>query len=345
MRNSEYISKLFRPPLEKNDRDQYVCLDKNEPPFSAFDSIDGMFNDLDMKMLRIYPDLYDLYEKLAKFVGVDVNNLLITQGSEQALKYVFEVFIDENDEVVYYNPSFAMYDVFSYHRKAVKKYVEFRDDATTKVEDIIDKVTKNTRLFSLINPHNFTGTMFTLDEVKAIATHTLKTDTIFLLDEAYFHYIDIDTVSLIKEFPNLIITRTFSKALGIPGARVGYAISNPKNIELLRKYKPIDEIDYLAGTVGKKVLDNAQKILEKNVNQVKKWQQIFKSAQLKDIKYMDTYANFILLKSSNYEFHKNILLENKFLIKYDFKQKCLENCIRFSIVDDENMQKILDLLK
>lgn len=345
MSYENYIKGLYRPPLEKTNREEYVCLDKNEPPFSAFDTIENMFDDNDMKMLRVYPDLYSLYEKLADFVGVGIHNLLITQGSEQALKYVFEVFVEEGDEVVYYNPSFAMYDVFSFLKKASIKYIEFHDDATTNVGDILKVVTNKTRLFSLINPHNFTGTMFNLDEIYKIAKHMQETDTIFLLDEAYFHYLELDTKSLISYFPNIIITRTFSKALGIPGARVGYAISTPENIELLRKFKPIDEIDYLAGTVAKKVLDKAKCILDKNVNQVKKWQKIFKLSKLDGIEYLDTNANFILLRSSNYEFHKNLLLCNKFLIKYDFKQDCLKNCIRFSIVDDINMEKILNLLQ
>lgn len=345
MNYAEYLLGLYRPPLEKTNREEYVCLDKNEPPFSAFDTIENMFDDNDMKMLRVYPDLYSLYEKLADFVGVGIHNLLITQGSEQALKYVFEVFVEEGDEVVYYNPSFAMYDVFSFLKKASIKYIEFHDDATTNVGDILKAVTDKTRLFSLINPHNFTGTMFQMDEIYKIAEHMEKTNTIFLLDEAYFHYVELDTKSLLSNFSNIIITRTFSKALGIPGARVGYAISTPENIELLRKFKPIDEIDYLAGTVAKKVLDNAKYILDKNVNQVKKWQKIFKQSDIDGIEYIDTNANFILLRSLNYEFHKNLLLSNKFLIKYDFKQDCLKNCIRFSIVDDINMEKILNLLQ
>lgn len=340
-----YIKNLYRPPLEKTDRDQYICLDKNEPPFSAFDTIENMFDNNDMKMLRVYPDLYDLYEVLSLFVGVDIHNLLITQGSEQALKYVFEVFVEAGDEVVYYNPSFAMYDVFSFLKKANVKHIEFNDDTTANLDDILTAVTNKTRLFSLINPHNFTGKMFSIDEIYTIAKHLEKTNTIFLLDEAYFHYVELDTISLINQFSNIIITRTFSKALGIPGARVGYAISTANNIELLRKFKPIDEIDYLAGTVAKKVLENSESILEKNVTQVKKWQQIFKTSNLEKIEYIDTYANFILLRSFNYEVHKELLLENKFLIKYDFKQKCLKDCIRFSIIDDKNMEKILKLLQ
>ena len=92
MSYKEYISKLYRPILEKTNRDVFICLDKNEPPFSAFDIVDNLITDEDIKSLRVYPDHYELYEKLANFVSVDTNQLLITQGSEQAIDLSLEFF-------------------------------------------------------------------------------------------------------------------------------------------------------------------------------------------------------------------------------------------------------------
>ena len=102
MRYSEYLKNLYRPALEKSKTQEFLCLDKNEPPFSAFDSINGLFSNEDMIKLREYPNLYDLYEKLSTFSDVNIDNLLLTQGSEQALKSVFDIFVEEGDEVVYY---------------------------------------------------------------------------------------------------------------------------------------------------------------------------------------------------------------------------------------------------
>ena len=345
MRYSQHLEKLYRPPLEKSKTKEFLYLDKNEPPFSAFDSLDGLFTNEDILNLREYPNLYELYDKLASFVGVSIENLLLTQGSEQALKNVFDIFVEQDDEVIYYYPSFAMYDVYSYQKKAKVTHLKFRDDGSMDVDDIINSVTQNTRLFSLISPHNFTGSALSYEEIDRIIHHTKTTDTIFLLDEAYYHYENINSIEFIKNNSHVIITRTFSKALGIPGARVGYAISSIENIELLRKVKPIDEIDYLAGIIASKTLDNADKILERNIGQVKKWQNIFKDSKLNDIEYLDTKANFILLKSSDYEYHKDILIKNKIIVRVNFDVKCLESCIRFSIVDDKNMQMILDLFK
>jgi len=345
MRYSEYLSKLYRPSLKKTKRDEFIYLDKNEPPFGACDIINFQFTNEDLSKLRTYPDPYELYKKLAKFVGVDIKNLLITNGSEQAIDFVFRVFLEENDEVVYLNPSFAMFDVFAYYQKAKVKHINFEKNMSVSLDKVLNSITQSTSLFVLANPNNPTGTVFNLDELEQIAMHTQKCNTIFLLDEAYFHFYNINSLSLIDKYSNLIITRTFSKALGIAGARVGYAVSNENNIELLRKLKPIDEINYLSMRIAEKVIENSNFILEKNIKQVKKWKDIFSREKLKDMEYIYTEGNFILLKCSNYEYNKKILLENKILPKMDFKEDYLKNCFRFSVGTDKVMEKIISLLK
>lgn len=344
MRQSEHLKTLFRPALAKPRGNDYLSLEKNEPPFSAFERLDSVLTDDDLRNLRAYPNLYSLYEKLAKFSGVAIENLLLTQGSEQAIKNIFDVFVQEGDEVVYYNPSFAMYDVFSYQRRARVKHLQFDERGRMSVPEILAAVTTNTRLFSIINPHNFTGTFLEIDAIAKIVEHTKSTNTIFLLDEAYYHYYNTDSVELIKRHEHVVITRTFSKALGIPGARVGYALASESIIELLRKVKPIDDIDYLGGVIAEKALDHAEEILARNVSQVKKWQQKFKNANLPRMSYIDTHANYVLLRSSDYSAHKKMFADNKIIPKLDFDVPCLKDCIRFSVADDVSMQKIMDLL-
>jgi histidinol-phosphate aminotransferase len=344
MNESNYLNELFRPKLEKGNRDQYICIDKNEPPFSAFELVKDLITDEDIKNLRVYPDPYELYEKLSNFVGVSIEKLLITQGSEQAIEFVFRVFVNENDEVIYLNPSFAMFDVYSYIQKAKIKYINFEDNISLKIESVINSITESTKLFVLANPNNPTGTSFNLEELELIAKHTEKTNTIFLLDEAYFYFYNIDSISLINKYKNLIITRTFSKALGIAGARVGYAISQINNIDLLRKIKPIDEINQLSNILAKKVIDNSQIILKKNIDQVNKWKKKFENTDFTNLEYINTEGNFILLKSLNYEYHKKIFLNNKIFPKMDFKEFYLSNCFRLSISDDVTMERIFYLL-
>lgn len=342
--DKKYISQLYRPSLSENDRSGFICLDKNEPPFSAFDTVKDIITNEDIQSLRIYPDPFELYTKLAVFAKVTIDQLIITHGSEQAIDFVFRIFLNEGDEVVYLRPSFAMFDVFAYQQKAKVKHIDFDTNMKLNINVLLDSISSQTKLFVLANPNNPTGTAYNFNELKKIAEHTKKTNTTFLLDEAYYHFYEINSLHLLDDFDHIIITRTFSKALGIAGARVGYALSNKTNIDLLRKLKPIDEINHLSNIIAKKVIDNGDIILDKNIKQVGKWKQIFKTEPLKSMNYIDTEGNFILLKSSNYQMDKNLLLENKFLPKMDFEQPILQECFRFSIQNDEVMTKLLNLL-
>jgi len=292
----QHLEKLYRPHLEKSYRDEFICFDKNEAPFSAFEVIDGLINNNDIKNLRQYPDPYLLYKRLASFLKVEIENLLLTHGSEQGINYIFQVILEKGDEVVYLNPSFAMYDVFTYIQQAKKKYIYFQD-FKLDLELVLSSISKKTKLFVLANPNNPTGTAFQLNELIKIAQKLADVNGYFLIDEAYFYYFNIDTISMLKDFSNIFLTRSFSKAFGLAGLRVGFVISNKKNIELLRKVKLINEINRLSIIVAYKALEKANQIIKKNIHQVKKWKEIFKKTKLKNMEYIPTEGNFILLKS------------------------------------------------
>lgn len=342
---SEYLEGLYRPGLFNGERDGFICLDKNEAPFSAFELSDGVLSDEDFRTLNTYPNPYRLYEQLSEFVGVEVENLLLTFGSEQAIKFVFNIFLDRDAEVVYPSPSFAMFDVFAYYARAKIRHLYFDGDLKLNIEDILNAITETTSLFVLANPNNPTGTAYGMEELTMIADKCQQVGTIFLLDEAYFHYYDIDSVQLIRKFDNVIITRTFSKAWGLAGLRVGYAISSKKNINLLRKLKPIDEVSALSMKLCSIAIAKADAILSKNISQALKWKNIFRHERLAGLEYIATEGNFILLRSQNYDVHKELLLKNSFLPKLDFSQECLRGCMRFSVSNDEVMEKLIKILK
>jgi len=338
-----YISKLYRPSPEKEMDDDFVRLDRNEPPFSAFEVIDGVISNDELKSLNHYPEIYSLYQKIAKLFHQETQQLLLTHGSEQGIRYVFDTFLDSGDEVVYLDPSYAMYDVYSYYKKAKINKIEFGKSRVIDLSQIYKAVSHNTRLFVLANPNNPTGSVFTIKEIIKIAQHTFNNNTIFLLDEAYFYYYKIDTLNLIKQFPNLIITRSLSKAWGLAGARVGLVFSNSKNISLLSKQKPMHEINQLSILVCDKVLSHADEIVSANVNQVKKWKEIFKAASLSNLEYLETEGNYFLLKSKTYEIHKRLLFDEKFIPKMDFPTACLKNCFRFSVGNDYVMNRLISI--
>jgi len=340
-----YLKKLIRTPLQKKLPVGFIRLDRNEPPFSAFDIIEGILTHDDLKTLNLYPDLYSLYERLAEHFHLSNQQLLLTHGSEQGIRYVFDSFLDCDDEVVYLYPSYAMYDVYTYYNRAITKKIEFGESRHISLDRVIEAVTNKTRLFVLANPNNPTGSVFTFEEIKHIAKHTLNNKTMFLLDEAYFYYYKIDSLALIEEFSNLIITRSFSKAWGIAGARIGLIFSDKNNISLLMRQKPMHEINQLSMLVCEKILPHEALIVDTNVRQVLKWKKNFRNASLSNMRYLETEGNYILLESTTYEDHKRLFLDEEIIPKMDFSTPCIKNCFRFSVGNDEVMERICVFLK
>ena len=290
---AQYLSKLFRPALEKRPHSDFFRLDRNEPPFPAFETLDEFIKDQDVcELLSVYPDPYNAYVSVAGYYGVELNQLLLTHGSEQALRFIFDTFLDMDGEVAYLDPSFGMYEVYSYYKNAKVNRIEFGNDLYLPVQKILDAVTSSTQLLVVANPNAPTGSAYSEQDILKILEHTAQTGTICVIDEAYFHFYSLDTLSKLQDYPHLIITRTFSKAWGLAGLRIGMIFSNENNINLLRSQKLAMEINQFSILLIQKAIDNGDTILKRNVDQVNKWKSRFSQIPLPDCRYLPGDCNF-----------------------------------------------------
>lgn len=342
---ASYLSKLYRPPLKKRGRSDFHWLDRNEAPFPAFSNLSEFIDDVDIEdLLRVYPDPYHAYVSVAQHYGVELNQLLLTHGSEQALRFIFDTFLEEGGEVAYLQPSFGMYDVYAYYKKANVIRIAFGEDFHLPIQKIIDIVTPSTQLLVLANPNSPTGTAYSLDDIIQVVNHTANTGTVCVLDEAYYHYYSLDTRPLLQIYSNLIITRTFSKAWGLAGLRIGMILSNDVNIKLLRSQKLAMEINQFSILILKKAIECADVILERNIRHVEKWKEYFSQIELPDCKYLPGNCNFVLFRSSRYHARKRLFNDYKIATKQDFNEACLKDCIRITVGNDKAMEKVVNAL-
>ena len=295
LRYRSELDTFDRPPLEPRHRPGWIRLDKNEAPFSPREETLGLLGALQASDVRVYPDPYPVYQKLSAFTGLPADQHLLTFGSEQALRYAFEMMVRPGDEVVYLRPTFAMIDVFARQFGATPVVVPFGDDRSLHPRDIIGRVNKKTRLVVLANPNNPTGTVLQLDDLRSLCERTADVGALLALDEAYYHYCTITGQELISDFPNLAITRTFSKAWGLAGIRVGYITAQETTIELFRRLKPIDEASTLSLAVCSAALDHPE-VLEQNVNHVAKWKARFEAVCGEHVTVLPSEGNYVLVR-------------------------------------------------
>lgn len=234
----------FSHPIKS--REGLVPLERNERtvdfPEAILEDLRGLVTGF---RLRAYPEMDEFYEALSAWSGFAVEELLATDGADGALQRVFSTYVSEGDEVVTMSPSYAMYPVYCQMYGAVVRTLTFDDELRLPFGSVLAQARPGIRLIALVNPNQPIESCFTLEQMRELAAQCLKHDVLLLVDEAYYHFCEITAVPLVREFANVMVARTFSKAFGLAGLRIGYLIAQAPVIKALRALKPIYEVNNL----------------------------------------------------------------------------------------------------
>lgn len=222
-------------PLERNER-------TIDFPPEVLDDLRALVTGF---VLRAYPEMDEFYAALADWSGFPADQLLATDGADGALQRVFATYVSEGDDVVIQSPSYAMYPVYCKMYGARARTLTFDAGLNLSFDTVLAAVRPGTRLVALVNPNQPIESCFTLDQLRQLAVRCAELDVVLLVDEAYYHFCEITAESLIREFENVIVARTLSKAFGLAGLRIGYLIAAKPTIKALRALKPIYEINHL----------------------------------------------------------------------------------------------------
>ena len=229
------------------DRIDYLKLDMNENPEGLPKKFfDKVMDSITPAMVAMYPEPDKLTHILAEDMNVDFDNVLITNGSDESIKSIFEVFTTEGSKMVSVYPTFEMYMVYAKMFNLEMSIIDYEDDFTLDSGKIIDAIDDNTSLVVLLNPGNPIGTIYTEKEVRTVVEKAKESAALVIIDEAYYYFHDKSFVGLIKEYDNIIVTRTFSKLCSIAGLRIGYAVADKKLIEHLSKIRQTFNVNTLA---------------------------------------------------------------------------------------------------
>lgn len=224
-----------------------VKLASNENPLGASPKVAEVMADV-VKEFHRYPDGngFDLKLALAEKTGFDTSYITLGNGSNEILELVARTFVLPDQEILFSQHSFAVYPIASQSVNAKMNIVPALacDHPTSPyghdLNAMADAINPNTRVVFVANPNNPTGTWLKTDELYAFIKR-VPSDVIVVLDQAYFEYVNEpdypDAKQWVKEFDNLVVTHTFSKAYGLPALRIGYGISSPAIADLLNRVR------------------------------------------------------------------------------------------------------------
>ena len=250
-----------------------------------------------------YPDPngFDLKAALADRYGVPMNWITLGNGSNDILEIAALALLEPGTSAVYAQHSFAVYRLATQARGARHIQVPARDYGHD-LDAMFAAIEDDTRLVFIANPNNPTGTFVPGTEIAAFLerVHQAHGDRVtVVLDEAYNEYLDpelrFDSVALVRQYPNLIVSRTFSKAYGLAGLRVGFAVAQPTLTDLLNRVRQPFNVNTLAQTAAVAALADADFLARSYALNKAGKQQLCEAFDRLSLRYVPSYGNFVLV--------------------------------------------------
>ena len=335
-----------------NGVEKIFKLSSNENPFGPSESVINAYNEA-IKDITVYPDPSNslLVEKLSKFYSINSNNIICGCGSDEILHLLARAYLSGNDEAIVSENSFAVYPLAiqaSGARIVRAKEVNFQ----TQIKSILDLVNNSTKMIFIANPNNPTGTMVSYEDL--IDLHkNLPSKILLIIDEAYIEYVNDNDyssfISLVEDNNNIVVTRTFSKAYGLAGLRVGWAYCPNEVISVLSRLRIPFSVNSTAQKVAVAAVNDQNHIL-KSVEHNNVWLPKI-THELNSLGYLTipSNCNFILFQvSKNLSFDANHVFESlcdKGLILRQMHEYNLPDFLRVSIGNDEANNLLIKSLR
>lgn len=353
---NNYISNLtpYQPgkPIEEVERELGIAsaikLASNENPLGTSPSVlQAIQNTLSKS--HIYPDggCFALKQALVQFLQVDSTQLTIGNGSENILELITKAYLTPGSSAVISQYAFLTIPILikSYGAKLITAPAHhFSHDITKMIDAIDDK----TRVIFIVNPNNPTGTYTTeKDLIKLL--DTVPSSILVVVDEAYCEYINRDdypnTLKLLPNYPNLITTRTFSKAYGLAALRLGYAISSPEIADILNRARLPFNVNTLAAQAGIAALKDQNHIAKSIEVNILGMQQLESGLKKLNIEYIPSLGNFITMNvnGSAVDIYQKLLRLG--VIVRPLQTYDMPNYIRVTIGTEDQNEKFLNALE
>lgn len=338
---------LYRPPFSQAGRYGQLRLDKNEHTEGwSKKRVQQMMAGVTGEFLAAYPEPGRLYEAIAHLHRLKVENVLVTAGSEMAIRYVFETYLSSGQEVVFLEPSFAMFDVYASICGARRTKILCGTDLRFSVNDLLAHISAQTKVVAIANPNNPTGTVIAPADIRRIAQRAASKGSLLLVDEAYYEFYGRTALDCFARFDNLIVTRTFSKAYGLAAVRLGYALAHPSVINQVRKLQPIDHTNSFAIKCGLHLLSHPAEV-HSYVAKVKKGRfYLAKAVRGLGLRTFPSHGNFLVMDLRNFRVpfieearKRHILVPETVRLPFE------SNYLRVTIGTPSQMRQMVAVLK
>jgi len=268
--------------------------------------------------------------------------MLLTNGTDDAIKMICDTFVDPEDVLLVPAPTFPVYEFF--HNIAGGKVVRVRYDENFRlpVEQILAALSKRVRWLALANPNNPTGTGVSLEGLEAILEKAPAAAV--LIDEAYYEFSGITALPLLGRYPNLFVSRTFSKVYGMAAMRLGCLFSQAPNICCLHKAQSPYSVNALAALAARAAIRDGDYVARYVAEALAARELLYQEFERLKIPYYRSQANFVLARFGDRAIEIRDRLRAAGVLVRDRSYE-LEGCVRITVGTREQVQQLVTLLE
>jgi histidinol-phosphate aminotransferase len=333
--------RTYEPPGE--GRADKLRLDFNENTAGCSRAVQRALGRLTPKLLSMYPEYERGTRRLARHFQVKPEELLLTNGGDDALRLFFDAFVDARSSAVICEPTFPMYRYWGEVAGAKIEAQRYGPEMQFPVEGVLQALTLRPRVLFLCNPNNPTGTLLEKSVIETIlkaATHTAV-----VVDEAYAEFSGVTVVPWINQYPQLFVARTFSKAAGLAGLRLGAVIACAESLAILRRATAPFPVNVAALAAAEAAVGDPRtmKLYIKNILRTRAWFE--KELHKLGVKTYPSAGNFLLADFGPGASEMCAQLQTKGILLRDRAKDIGPGLVRVSIGTQKEMERLLKLIK
>jgi histidinol-phosphate aminotransferase len=289
--------------------------------------------------LAIYPEYGAIKQELAEFFGVEPDDFILTNGTDEAIQVLINTYIDDGGEVLLLQPSYAMYRFYSEVAGASIREIPYRAQKLAfPLEELLDAIRPSTRAILIANPNNPTGTGTSRAGIERILEKA--TGAAVLIDEAYYEFSGVTALPLLNDYPNLFVSRTFSKVYGMAAMRLGCLFSQSGNVDFLHKAQSPYSVNTLATLAAHAAIQD-KTYIEKYVTEVLAARELlYVGLEKLEIPYYESKANFVLFEAGKRAIPVRDELRRRGVLIRDRSYE-IPGCVRVTVGTRDQIRRFL----
>ena len=341
VRDAIHRLRAYQPPLGHR---QGLRLDFNENTAGCSPRVLARLHSLDGDTLARYPDRNAAEETAAAHFGISPSELLLTNGTDEAIHLICESYLEPGDEVLIVVPTFAMFEIYAQATGATVVSIPAGANFEFPTSSVLSRITARTRLIAIANPNNPTGTFVPHCEIAELVKAAPRAAV--LVDEAYFEFCGETMAPERRELPNLFVSRTFSKAYGLAGLRIGLLMGHPEQMAIVRRASSPYNLNSVALACLPEALADQPYVADYVAQAVAGRTELEAELSARRIRYWPSRANFVLmyLGDKSGAFIRE-MRERDILVRNRSSDYGCRDCVRITVGTREHNQLLLGALR